>query len=113
MGKNEKKGENRCPVCGRFASKKVLDACKGMMSEVERTQRDKIAQLSSELAARNAELKSLKEKADARLGLYKGVQQDYDKLKKEYDALLVISDRQRVELHRLENMSLWDRVFHW
>ena len=64
MGKNEKKGgspkgENRCPVCGRFASKRVIDAHKDMMSEVERTQRTEIARLTDLVERKNASLKEM------------------------------------------------------
>lgn len=105
MAKNEKKGgspkeENRCPVCGRFASKKVLDACKGMMSEVERTQREQIAMLSTTLAKKNKECKELHE-----------IKKAYEAMIDEYNALRDEVLKLKSEVYRLEHMSLWERIF--
>lgn len=92
MCKKEVKGgspkvENRCPVCGRFASQKVLDAFKGMMSEVERTQKCEIEVLKKNLAAKEKECKELKYQADELVALYNEQHDEVNKLKVENERL--------------------------
>lgn len=95
MGKKEVKGgspkcENRCPVCGRFASKKVLDACKGMMSEVERTQRTEIARLTDLVERKNSSLKEAchyKKAYEELVALYNELHDEVNKLKVENERL--------------------------
>ena len=105
MAKNEKKGgspkeENRCPVCGRFASKKVLDACKGMMSEVERAQRDEIEVLQDSIARKTKECYELHE-----------IKRAYEAMIDEHNALRDEVLKLKSEVYRLEHMSLWERIF--
>ena len=105
MEKNEKKGgspkgENRCPVCGRFASKKVLDACKGMMGEVERTQKREIEALQKTLWKRTKECMDLRE-----------IKRAYDAMIDEHNALRDEVNKLRVENERLRERGFIDYLF--
>ena len=107
MGKKDVKGENpknenRCPVCGRFASKRVIDAHQSMMSEVERTQRTEIARLTDLVERKNA---SLKEACH-----YKKA---YDELLTMYNELNDELNKLRVENEHLRERSFFARVFNW
>jgi len=83
----EKNKGNICPVCGKFTSKfKVLEY-EGLMAKAK--------------------------KADARLETNRCLENALHKLRKEYQALVEVCDRQRVEIARYENMSWWDRVFRF
>lgn len=105
MGKKEvkggsPKGENRCPVCGKFASKKVLDACKGMMSEVEKTQRDEIEVLKKNLATKNKECNALHE-----------IKRAYEAMIGEHNALRDEVNKLKVENERLRERGFFDYLF--
>ena len=109
MGKKEvkggsPKGENRCPVCGRFASKKVLDACKGMMSEVERAQKCEIEVLKKNLAAKESELQNFKKEYDS---IEKEAEEFYDEFYKLRDEL----NKLKVENERLRERGFFDYLF--
>ena len=105
MGKNEKKGgspkgENRCPVCGRFASMKVLDACKGMMSEVEKAQKCEIEFLKKYLDAKEKECIELRD-----------IKRAYDAMIDEHNALRDGVNKLRVENERLRDRGFFDFLF--
>lgn len=105
MAKNEKKGgspkvENRCPVCGKFASKWVLDACKGMMSEVERTQREEIDALRNSVLEKTNECKKLHE-----------IKKSYDNLIDSYNLIVDELNKLKVENERLRERGFFDYLF--
>ena len=105
MGKNERKGNspkemNRCPVCGKFASKEVIDACKGMMSEVEKTQKGEIEALQKTLWKRTKECMELRE-----------IKKAYDAMIDEHNALHDEVNKLRVENERLRDRGFFDYLF--
>lgn len=114
MKENEKKGgspkgENRCPVCGRFVKSEVVKSHADELSKL----RAKVAELSAKVAAKSDEAKKSNDKAVARMTLLNDAKARYEKLKKEYDALVLVSNCQSVELHRYERMGLFDRIFNY
>ena len=102
MGKKDVKNENRCPVCGRFASKRVIDAHKDLMSEVERTQRDEISRLTDLVEKKSA---SLKEACHHRRA--------YEELLTLYNELNDEVNKLKVENEHLRERGFLARVFNW